>query len=71
MFKAPVALFHGTLDSNVTVRHSRSMAKALEQDGKPVTYVEFEDLEHSLRDSEARARMLSEIDQFLTTSLGG
>ena len=70
-FAAPVALFHGTRDLNVEVRHSQSMAKALRDAGKAVTYREFEDLEHSLRDSKARAQMLEDIDIFLTKALGG
>lgn len=69
-FQSPVALFHGTLDLNVNVRHSREMAEALEKVGKDVTYVEFADLEHSLDDSTARARMLGSIDSFLNASFG-
>lgn len=68
-FKAPVALFHGTLDLNVSVRHSRAMADALEDVGKPVSYTEFEDLEHSIDDSKARADMLAEIARFLDSAL--
>ncbi|QIQ86183.1 S9 family peptidase [Erythrobacter sp.] len=64
-FKSPVALFHGTLDVNVSVRHSRAMADALKDVGKPVSYTEFEDLEHSLDDSKARAEMLAGIARFL------
>jgi len=64
-FKAPVALFHGTLDVNVSMRHSRAMADALQDVGRPVVYREFEDLEHSLDDSKARVDMLTEIGQFL------
>lgn len=68
-FKAPVALFHGTLDANVRVRHSRAMRSALEDSGKDVTYVEFDGLQHGLRDSKARTEMLAEIDQFLAAAL--
>lgn len=70
-FKAPVALFHGTLDGNVSVRHSRAMADALRDLGKPVSYTEFEDLEHSIDDSRARAEMLTEIDRFLSGAFAG
>ena len=69
-FAAPVALFHGTFDLNVNVRHSQAMADALKDEGKPVTYVEFEELQHNLGDSKARREMLAEIDRFLATSLG-
>ena len=69
-FKAPVALFHGTLDINVEVRHSRAMADALEGAGKPVVYSEYEGLQHDLDDSKVRAEMLEKIDTFLSSALG-
>lgn len=69
-FKAPVALFHGSRDLNVTVRHSRDMAKALRDEGRQVTYVEFEDLQHDLDDSKARLEMLETIDGVLTGAMG-
>lgn len=68
-FAAPVLLFHGTLDQNVGVRQSRRMADRLEDAGKTVTYIEFDDLAHSLVASSARQRMLREIDAFLAASL--
>lgn len=69
-FAAPVALFHGTLDLNVDVRHSQGMEKALKSAGKPVLYREYPDLQHDLGDSSVRAKMLQEIGQFLDESLG-
>lgn len=69
-FLAPVALFHGTRDLNVSVSHSRAMEDALQDAGKQVRYVEFEDLQHGLRDSRARYEMLREIDDFLESALG-
>ncbi|WP_299192421.1 alpha/beta fold hydrolase [uncultured Erythrobacter sp.] len=69
-FLAPVILFHGTRDLNVNVRHSQRMADALQDENKQVTYVEFEDLEHSLDDSRARVEMLGAIDDFLNEALG-
>lgn len=69
-FKAPVALFHGTLDLNVDVRHSRAMADALKDEGKQVTYSEYDDLQHDLGDSNVRAEMLTKIDAFLNSALG-
>lgn len=69
-FAAPVALFHGTLDLNVDVRHSQAMAKALHEAGKTVTYHEFKDLQHDLGDGIGRAQMLAEIGQFLAGALG-
>jgi len=68
-FKAPVALFHGSLDLNVDVRHSRAMEDALEDAGKSVRYIEYEDLQHDLGDSKVRYAMLIEIDAFLKAAL--
>jgi dipeptidyl aminopeptidase/acylaminoacyl peptidase len=69
-FAAPVALFHGTLDLNVEVRHSRGMEAALKAEGKSVLYREYPDLQHDLGDSAVRAAMLTEIGQFLDAALG-
>jgi dipeptidyl aminopeptidase/acylaminoacyl peptidase len=68
-FAAPVALFHGTLDLNVAVRHSQDMAKALKSAGKSVMYREYKDLQHGLDDSSVRASMLADIGKFLDTSM--
>ncbi len=70
-FAAPVALFHGTRDLNVDVRHSQAMEKALKAAGKPVIYHEYPDLQHGLADSKARTDMLATIGRFLDTHLGG
>ena len=68
-FAAPVLLVHGTLDMNVSHHQSRKMEDRLKEAGQPVTYLEFEGLEHSLRDSKARKKMLIAIDSFLNESL--
>jgi dipeptidyl aminopeptidase/acylaminoacyl peptidase len=69
-FAAPVALFHGTRDLNVDVRHSQGMEKALKSAGKPVIYREYEELQHDLGDSTVRAQMLQDIGRFLDETLG-
>lgn len=69
-FRAPVALFHGDLDLNVDVRHSRAMEDRLKDAGKQVAYSEYDGLEHSLDDSKVRTEMLMEIDKFLAGALG-
>jgi dipeptidyl aminopeptidase/acylaminoacyl peptidase len=69
-FAAPVALFHGTLDINVEVRHSRGMESALRGAGKQVLYREYPDLQHDLGDSKVRVDMLTDIGRFLDQSLG-
>lgn len=68
-FKAPVLLFHGDLDQNVDVRQSRVMKARLEKAGKPVSYVEFENVAHSLGESKVRFDMLKAMDEFLAKSL--
>lgn len=69
-FAVPVALFHGTRDLNVDVRHSRDMEKALKQAGKTVLYREYPELQHDLGDSAVRAGMLQDIGKFLDETLG-
>lgn len=69
-FVAPVALFHGTRDLNVDVRHAQAMEKALKEAGKQVIYHEYEDLQHGLGDSAARADMLATIGRFFDEALG-
>ena len=68
-FQAPVALFHGTLDINVEVRHSRGMESALKGAGKQVLYREYPDLQHDLGDSKVRVDMLTDIGRFLDEAL--
>lgn len=69
-FKAPVLLFHGDYDQNVDVDQSRMMERALEREGKQVTYHEFSGLDHQIDDADARPEMLAEIDAFLAKALG-
>jgi dipeptidyl aminopeptidase/acylaminoacyl peptidase len=68
--RAPVLLFHGDEDVNVRARHSQKMAKALERAKKSVEYIEYEDVEHSIRRSDYRVDMLDRIGSFLDTHIG-
>jgi dipeptidyl aminopeptidase/acylaminoacyl peptidase len=70
VIKAPVLLFHGTLDQNVGVGESRLMEDRLKAAGKRVTYVEFAGLDHQLGNAAARTRLLSESDAFLREAFG-
>ena len=63
--KAPVLLFHGDLDQNVYINHSKFMEDRLKNAGKAVTFVEYEGLAHSLRNSNARIDMLTKSAAFL------
>jgi len=66
--KVPVLLVHGTMDANVEVRQSREMAAALKSSGSPVTYLEFEGLDHYLEDSSVRTTMLQRSAEILTAA---
>jgi dipeptidyl aminopeptidase/acylaminoacyl peptidase len=68
--RAPVLLFHGDLDLNVSVGHSQKMAKALERAKKSVDYIEYEDVEHSIRRNGYRVDMLDRIGAFLDAHIG-
>lgn len=68
-FQAPVLLFHGARDLNVNVRQSRLMASRLEEAGRPVTYREFDGLDHALDHGATRAAMLAELGGFLDRHL--
>ena len=68
--RAPVLLFHGTVDGNVNIDQSRLMNERLRAAGKQVTLVEFPGLNHGLHDADARTRLLSQSDAFLRTAFG-
>lgn len=66
----PVLMFHGTRDINVDIGQARRMQNRLESAGKQSELVVFEGLDHALRDSTARARMLQQSDAFLRRATG-
>lgn len=68
--KAPVMLFHGTLDRNVNVEQTRVMDSALTAAGVPHKTVIFQDRDHQIEDSAMRAQMLRDSDAFLRQSMG-
>jgi len=63
--RAPVLLFHGDQDLNVSVEHSRKMAKALERADVPVELTEYEGVEHQIARNAYRIDMLDKIGAFL------
>lgn len=69
--KAPVLLVHGEMDTNVRIRHSDRMAKELEDAGKAVQYLRYEQLDHQLGSSAARIEMLKAADKLLSDAIGG
>jgi dipeptidyl aminopeptidase/acylaminoacyl peptidase len=68
--KAPVLLFHGGTDHNVSIEQSRRMESALKSAGGKVTLVTWDPLDHQLDDSAARTEMLSKSDAFLRAAFG-
>ncbi|WP_242008294.1 alpha/beta hydrolase family protein [Sphingomonas ginsenosidivorax] len=68
-FAAPVLLFHGDRDQNVSIRESQLMASRLRGAGKPVQFVEYKGLDHQLDDDAARTDLLDKTDVFLRTTM--
>lgn len=68
-FVAPVLLFHGDRDRNVSIHQSQLMESRLKGAGKSVELVVYPKLDHQLDDSEARADMLRKADAFLRANL--
>jgi len=68
--KAPVLLFHGEFDRNVSVNQSKRMAARLQSVGGKCELVTWPDLDHQLEDSAARTQMLRKSDEFLRAALG-
>jgi dipeptidyl aminopeptidase/acylaminoacyl peptidase len=69
-FRAPVLMFHGDLDQNVSIFQSRMMQGKLKSAGKRNELIEFPGLGHSLSDSVVREQMLSRSDAFLRSAMG-
>jgi dipeptidyl aminopeptidase/acylaminoacyl peptidase len=68
--RAPVLLVHGDLDANVAFRHSQKMADALSAAGKQVEFLQYKGLDHQLRDSSARAELLTRMGELLERTIG-
>jgi acetyl esterase/lipase len=68
--KVPVLLFHGGHDANVSIEQSKRMAARMKALGGKCELVTWDDLDHQLEDSSARAQMLRKSDEFLRQALG-
>lgn len=68
--KVPVLLFHGAMDRNVDIEQSQRMASRLTSAGAKCELVTWDNLDHQLEDSSARAQMLSRSDAFLRQAFG-
>jgi dipeptidyl aminopeptidase/acylaminoacyl peptidase len=64
--RAPVLLFHGTIDSNVLIGQSQLMKDKL---GKGAELVVYEGLDHQLDDGTARTDMLRRSEAFLRQAM--
>ncbi len=67
--RAPVLLIHGEDDTVVPIQQSETMAQALTNLGRPVTFVRLKGEDHWLSRAETRLRVLRELDQFLAKYL--
>jgi len=68
--RAPVLLFHGTMDRNVLLQQSRLMDERLRGAGRASELVVYDGLDHQLDNSAARIDMLRRTDAFLRRTLG-
>jgi len=69
VFEAPVLMFHGDNDLNVSIAESRAMDAALRHAGKQSRLVVYPGLDHQLNDNKAEADMLAQSDAFLRKQL--
>jgi dipeptidyl aminopeptidase/acylaminoacyl peptidase len=69
-FRVPVLLVHGTMDANVRYAESQKMDAALKSAGRQSELITFKGLDHQLRDSDARAQMLTRIGELLERTIG-
>lgn len=61
----PVLLIHPEQDVNVPIDQSKKLEKALRRKKKPVTFVEYEHAEHSIRPERYRIDLLTRLGEFL------
>ena len=69
VFEAPVLMFQGDNDLNVSVAESRAMDAALHRAGKQSRLIIYPGLDHQLADSKLEADMLAQTDSFLRAQL--
>jgi dipeptidyl aminopeptidase/acylaminoacyl peptidase len=62
--------FHGGQDANVSIEQSKRMSDRLKAAGAKCELVTWDDLDHQLEDSAARAQLLRKSDEFLRRVLG-
>ena len=67
--RVPVMLGHGTRDWNVSVDHSKNMARALKKNGVPVELYIYEDEPHEFLDDRNRAHFFEHLADFFERHL--
>lgn len=67
---APILLMHGELDRNVSVKHSRDLAKKLKRADKEHTFIEVPEEGHTFREEENKRLWLTELEAFLNQHIG-
>jgi dipeptidyl aminopeptidase/acylaminoacyl peptidase len=67
--QVPILLFHGDMDRNVPVDHSRDLEKSLRKSKKQVEYIEYEGADHHITKQSDRIDMLQRIGDFLAEHL--
>lgn len=67
--KAPILMFSGDMDLNVSIGHARAMNEALNKAGKSSELIVYAGLDHQIDDSNARSDMLSKSLKFLKRHL--
>jgi dipeptidyl aminopeptidase/acylaminoacyl peptidase len=65
----PALLFHGDMDLNVNVDHSRDLEKGLRRAKKKVDYFEYKGADHYIQRQRDRIDMLQRMGDFLATHL--
>ncbi len=66
----PVLLIHGDMDVQAFVEHSRDMAAALKDAGKPYEYIEIKGMDHSPQTAEQMIGIFSAWERFLKQHIG-
>ena len=69
--KTPVLLVHGDEDLNVSVEHSRKLAKALKKQKTPHQLIVLEGGGHGMRKQEHRVKFFRALEAFLAEHIGG
>jgi dipeptidyl aminopeptidase/acylaminoacyl peptidase len=68
--RAPIMLLHGENDTTVPIEQSEMMVEALQDAGKPVTFIKLEGDDHYLHLASTRLQMLRALEGFLAEHIG-